>query len=384
MKQKRNSHIRKSNYHPPKTQAEKTVQRTMPEQKRSTGHTPPKKKKPASPLKGRQLPKKYPLPGKLIFWKRIFKNIVSVKAALLLLILCLAGGSAIYLVQRLGSGSAGEPGEKAVKTFSKKSEEPLLEMEKTDEIFFEPHSVESTRPENLIASTELEVDGTVLDSIASYTQDQPISFQKGSKYTKVDGIVSFRGNNFRDSAVYGKASLVNNKLKDKWSRDTGSLSSQGTVWTGSGWTGQPLMQKWPKEVKAHMNMNDWAKEKDDLVEVIYACMDGYVYFLDLETGKDTREPLYLGYTFKGSGALDPRGYPILYVGAGYNSDQGTARVFVINLFDCSTMYTFGDNDPFSLRGSLSFFDSSALVDAETDTLIYPGENGILYLIKLNT
>jgi hypothetical protein len=24
------------------------------------------------------------------------------------------------------------------------------------------------------------------------------------------------------------------------------------------------------------------------------------------------------------------------------------------------------------------------VDTETDTLIYPGENGILYLIKLNT
>lgn len=48
------------------------------------------------------------------------------------------------------------------------------------------------------------------------------------------------------------------------------------------------------------------------------------------------------------------------------------------------MYTFGDNDEFSLRGSLSFFDSSPLVDAETDTLIYPGENGILYLIKLNT
>ena len=33
---------------------------------------------------------------------------------------------------------------------------------------------------------------------------------------------------------------------------------------------------------------------------------------------------------------------------------------------------------------LSYFDSSALVDAATDTLIYPGENGILYLIKLNT
>ena len=39
---------------------------------------------------------------------------------------------------------------------------------------------------------------------------------------------------------------------------------------------------------------------------------------------------------------------------------------------------------FHSRGSLSFFDGSALVDAETDTLIYPGENGILYLIRLNT
>lgn len=144
------------------------------------------------------------------------------------------------------------------------------------------------------------------------------------------------------------------------------------------------MTKWPQEVKAHMNMYDWAKEKESLVEVIYACMDGYVYFLDLESGEATRDPLYLGYTFKGAGALDPRGYPILYVGAGYNSDEGTARVFIVNLLDCSTMYTFGDNDPFSLRGSLSFFDGSALVDEETDTLIYPGENGILYLIKLNT
>ena len=69
-------------------------------------------------------------------------------------------------------------------------------------------------------------------------------------------------------------------------------------------------------------MYDWAKEKDDLVEVIYACMDGYVYFLDLETGEATRDPLYLGFTFKGAGALDPRGYPIMYVGAGYDSNEG--------------------------------------------------------------
>ena len=133
-----------------------------------------------------------------------------------------------------------------------------------------------------------------------------------------------------------------------------------------------------------MNLYDWAREKEDLTEVIYACMDGYIYFLDLYTGQETRDPMYLGYTFKGSGALDPRGYPILYLGAGYDSSEGTARAFIINLLDCSVMYTFGNQDPFSLRGNLSYFDSSALVDAETDTLIYPGENGILYLIRLNT
>ena len=61
-----------------------------------------------------------------------------------------------------------------------------------------------------------------------------------------------------------------------------------------------------------------------------------------------------------------------------------ARVFIINLLDCSTMYTFGNEDPFSQRGNLSYFDSSALVDAASDTLIYPGENGVLYLIRLGT
>ena len=40
-------------------------------------------------------------------------------------------------------------------------------------------------------------------------------------------------------------------------------------------------------------------------------------------------------------------------------------------------------DAFALR-DWHAYDSSPLVDAETDTLIYPGENGILYTIKLNT
>ena len=58
---------------------------------------------------------------------------------------------------------------------------------------------------------------------------------------------------------------------------------------------------------------------------------------------------------------------------------------MVNLLDCSVMYTFGNNDSFSLRGNLSYFDSSALVDANTDTSdLSWGKLCILYLIKLNT
>ncbi len=267
--------------------------------------------------------------------------------------------------------------------------ETILEaevMEETEEPapVFEPYCTEATDPSNLIEYTEVNVNGDTLGSVTEYSPDAVIDFNIGSEYTNLNGIVTFRGNNFRNNPTYGYAEMKDYLLEGIWSYDTGMLTYDGHTWSGSGWTGQPLMMKWPKETKANMNMYDWAKADDDLVEVIYACLDGHIYFLDLRTGEPTRDDLNLGFAFKGAGALDPRGYPIMYVGAGYDSDEGKSRVFVINLLDGSVMHTFGNYDSFSLRGSLSYFDSSALVDAETDTLIYPGENGILYLIKLNT
>ena len=256
--------------------------------------------------------------------------------------------------------------------------------EMTAPVSFSPHSVEGTEPSRYIEYTDIMVDGEVLDSTDSYSPTDNIQFPLPTKYTDVQGIITFRGNNFRTNPTYGYAQITQNKFNKVWTYDTGSLQCGDAYWSGSGWTGQPLIRKWPKEIRQHMNMYDWAKNEEDLVEVIYACMDGYIHFLDLWTGKETRESMYLGWTFKGAGALDPRGYPIMYVGAGYNSDNGTARAFIINLLDCTIMETYGCEDEFSLRGSLSFFDSSVLVDAETDTLITPGENGILYLIKLNT
>jgi hypothetical protein len=246
---------------------------------------------------------------------------------------------------------------------------------------FHPAAVDSTAPEKLVGSTGIMVNG---ETVGSYEAAEPIDFGYGEDYTQMEGVITFRGDNFRGNAAYGTVSLTEKEFGTSWTLPTGSINgADGAFWSGNGWTGQPLIVKWSKDVRQHMNMYDWAKEKDELVEVIYASMDGNIYFTELNSGSKTRDTMFLGYTFKGAGALDPRGYPILYVGAGYDSTYGGSHAFVISLLDGSILYEFGQYDSFANR-PWHMFDSSALVDAETDQLIYPGESGILYIIKLNT
>ena len=247
---------------------------------------------------------------------------------------------------------------------------------------FKPQSVDGTEPERLISSTAIMVDGEVVEE---YESDYEINFDLPERYTELEGIVTFRGDNFRSGAAYGTAAVSSKTLTKAWSKSTSGLSdTDGIYWSGSGWTGQPLIVKWPDATRKNISaMYDWAREKEGLVEVIYATLDGHVYFYELTSGEYTREPLNLGFNYKGAGALDPRGYPILYVGSGVDSVNGRSRVKVVNLIDNSVMFEFGHNETFANRG-WHMFDSSPLVSAETDQLIYPGENGILYIIHLNT
>ncbi|MCD8087808.1 MAG: pyrrolo-quinoline quinone [Oscillospiraceae bacterium] len=245
---------------------------------------------------------------------------------------------------------------------------------------FEPVTVAS----EVITSTSIMVDGEVVESYQA-DEDHYIDFGGAEEYSLLDGIVTFRGNNFRNTASYGVTEITEAAFGDYWVNSTTGLSdNSGSFWGGSGWTGQPLIVEWPAETKAIMNMYDWAKEKDGLVEVIYATLGGYVYFYDLETGEATRDALNLGYTFKGAGSLDPRGYPLLYLGGGVvNASGSVPRIMVVSLIDGEVLYTTGNGDSFAPR-SWYAWDSSPLVDAETDQLIYPGENGVLYLIQLNS
>ena len=269
--------------------------------------------------------------------------------------------------------------------FGKETPTPIptstLEPTPTPVPTFSPSAVAGTMPSDFGLEEAIEDNGTVVDA---YTRAEPIDFLEGDTYTELEGVITFRGNNFRDSAAYGTVTWTG-QASEPWTFSVGSMAkkSGSGSWTGCGWTGQPLIVKWPEETKRIMNLYDSAKNDPDLVEVIYATMDGHIYFLDLYTGEKTRDPINVGYPFKGAGALDPRGYPLMYVGSGDDSTAGDSRAFIINLIDGTILYEFGVEDGFALR-DLSYFDSSALVDAETDTLIYPGESGILYTIKLNT
>ena len=220
----------------------------------------------------------------------------------------------------------------------------------------------------------------------SYSRENKISFGAPEDYFTLPGVSTFRGNNYRNNPAYGTANVVEKTLKTVWTHDTGTIA--GGSWSGNGWTGQPLIVQWDAQTRQIMNLYPEKKDKADLVEVIYASLDGKIYFMDLTDGSDTRPPLDVGMCFKGAGTLDPRGYPLLYVGSGdVNASEQRPRMYIISLIDGRILYQYGNEDQLAYRmdnEQWCAFDSAPLIHAETDTLIWPGENGILYTIRLNT
>lgn len=220
--------------------------------------------------------------------------------------------------------------------------------------------------------------------LTDFSREEEIHFGAPEDYFALPGIATFRGDNYRSGAAYGTVDITQNTIKGVWREDVGALG----YWAGCGWTGQPLLVQWDEQTKQIMNLREEKKAKEGLVEVIYATLDGCIYFLDLDDGSWTRDPMYLGMSFKGAGALDPRGYPLMYVGSGDVSPSGQRpRMFIVSLIDTTILYEYGNEDSMALRTDNSrwcAFDSSPLVHGDTDTLIWPGENGVLYTIKLNT
>ena len=236
--------------------------------------------------------------------------------------------------------------------------------------------------------TETVFTGDDRQVVEEYKRENPVYMGDPIDYGTYAGIYTFRGNNFRNCASFGYTSISEGTIKQIWEfKGIGTLlaSTLNFEWSGVRWTGQPLVVKWPQSVKNTMNLRDSARNKADLTEVIIAACDGNVYFLDLDTGEQTRDPIKVGVSIKGTPALDPRGYPLLYVGQCDNN--GVSSVFgmyIYSLLDGRQLYHYDGLEDSSYRGNWRAFDSSPIIDGQSDTLIWPCENGIIYTFDLNT
>ncbi|MFT3971237.1 MAG: PQQ-binding-like beta-propeller repeat protein [Micropruina sp.] len=242
-------------------------------------------------------------------------------------------------------------------------------------------------------SRPFQPDGTVTwklfngdnQQIANYVPAGPVAFGDPETYTKIPGVLTFRGNNYRNAPTYGTADISNKKLEIAWTHDTGDVKAEGSYWAGAGWTGQPLMVNWPQQTKAAMGLDPAQVQDKNFVEVIYPVVDGKVYRMDLATGKDTKAPIDTGFAFKGTGSVNPRGYPLLYSGMGLDENgdnKGAWRYRIFDLIQNKEVSGWNGTDPSAPR-DWGAFDSSALVNAASDTLMEPAENGLIYKVKLN-
>lgn len=245
----------------------------------------------------------------------------------------------------------------------------------------------STRPKT---ESPGEVSWSVVDAQGKpipYRAPEPVVFGDPQTYAQIPGVLTFRGNNYRSGGAYGTPQIRDKKLEIAWTHRIGEIRGEGSYWPGAGWTGQPLLVQWPRETKMAMGLAPEFVDDDTFVEAIYPVFEGKIHRLDLKTGRPTRDPIEVGWGFKGTASVDPRGYPLLYAGQGLNDTNGTVgpwRYRVFDLIQNKEVWHISGSDPAAPRPDWGAFDSSALVDADTDTLMLPAENGLIYKVKLHS
>ena len=222
------------------------------------------------------------------------------------------------------------------------------------------------------------------------SKGEPVAWGTSSTYADIKGVLTFRGSPQRTSPTLGEAEITQKKLEVVWTHDIGAVHAEGSYFPGAGWTGQPLLVNWPAATKQAMGFTPEHVADKDFVEVVYPVFDGNIYRLDLQTGKPTRDPIPATFGFKGTGAIDPRGYPLLFAGQGLHEKDGQTGEFRYRIFDLITNTEIGGipgTDAQSQRKDpvgWGAWDSSGLIDKRTDTLIEAGENGLIYKLKLNS
>lgn len=200
------------------------------------------------------------------------------------------------------------------------------------------------------------------------------------RYSEIPGVFTFRGGSSRVGGSWGTSPLRERKLEIAWTASTGP--GRAPWFGGAGWTGQPVIVQWPDVMRHSMKRLGRRRFEAGFVEVIQGSLDGSVHFLDLRTGRPTRPPLVTGNPIKGSVSLDPRGYPLLFVGQGIPRKKPIG-LRVYNLITHQPVFFLAGRDPASPR-KWGAFDGSGLLNRATDSYLVGGENGLFYVLRLNT
>ena len=246
---------------------------------------------------------------------------------------------------------------------------------------------------NLITSTTVWTGVAKKDKDYNRAAKELIHMPAADEYTKDQknlGVLTFRGDNFRRNAAAGTLSAAPLKLSVLWQAEAGSARGINKTYYGYEWTGQPVIARWSTEVRTKSNITESKIEKSALKEVIIAGVDGSVRFLDLEDGNFTRNSIRLNYPMKGTPSLDPRGYPFLTVGQLTRKMKGRTAGKIglrqYNLYSQKELKIIDGLDGKYHRplNDIGSFETSALIDRESDTLIVAGTNGMLYLESLGS
>lgn len=184
-------------------------------------------------------------------------------------------------------------------------------------------------------------------------------------YANAPGVLTFRGGPNRQASFGGRVTGRPDTITVDWifnTRSTPPDSLENKWGGGSGWTGQPLYINWPDSITTQ------SKE-----EIIVGSLCHYLYFIDFNSGKASRNPINVGNPIKGTVSLDPTLNGNLYVGQGV-PDKRPFGHLVVDL-NSGAVSQFIPEDSKAQRRWGAFDSSPIKIDK---FLFWPGENGSLY------
>lgn len=216
------------------------------------------------------------------------------------------------------------------------------------------------------------------ETYTSNPNENALSFGNAQSYTALKGITTFAGNHYRTGFSYGTATVTMQTMEQVWSYAIGSANG----YAGASWTGQPLIVTWEQPTLGTLGVKQEFRTRESLNEVIFCGADGNIYFFELETGNRTRENIAVNAPMFGTPTLDPSGAPMLYIGKGTKEEDNKSANYAVNLVTNTYDTIISGKDHTARRSDWAAFDSSPLII--DDMLIWPGESGVLYLLRLNT